>query len=225
MSLEQAVDSGMDMVNHIQYVSAILKKNTPDGSIDFSDSVNRAVMKFLKDHHVVIDPTLGVYELSFRSVKDNIATIEPNFSSLPDPMKPLFNNTGSTTPQEIDRGIKIMKSFMQIVEVLNKNGIAVVAGTDMGFPGYSVSRELELYVAAGFTPMEAIRTATIIPARVMRLETSLGSVDVGKNADLVILNGDPLENIGNIRKVFRIIKDGQLLDPDELHQIAGFNKQ
>jgi imidazolonepropionase-like amidohydrolase len=118
-----------------------------------------------------------------------------------------------------------MKSFMQIVEALNKNGIAVVAGTDMGFPGYSVCRELELYVAAGFTPMEAIRTATIIPAQVMRLESSLGSVDVGKNANLVILNDNPLEDIRNIRKVFGIVKDGQLLDPDELHKIAGFNKK
>ena len=224
MNLEQAVDSGMDMVNHIQYVSAILKKNKPDGLIDFSDSVNRALMKFLKNHQVVIDPTLGVYELSFRSVKDNIIEIEPNFSSLPGPMKPLFINTGSTTPQEIERGIKIMNSFKQIVETLNKNGVTIVAGTDMGFPGYSVCRELELYVAAGLTTMEAVQTATIIPARVMKLESSLGSVEEGKNADLVILNGNPLEDIRNIRKVFRIVKDGQLLDPVELHRMAGFNQ-
>src|SRR5664279_1508916 len=101
MNLEQAVDSGMDMVNHVQYVYSILKKNKTTGAIDFSDSANLAVMKFLRDHKVVIDPTLGVFELAFRSVKDNIADIEPDFQSLPAPLKPLFINTGSTTPQEI----------------------------------------------------------------------------------------------------------------------------
>ena len=58
MNLEQAVDSGMDMVNHVQYVYSILKKNKQTGDVDFSDSANRAVMTFLRDHRVVIDPCL-----------------------------------------------------------------------------------------------------------------------------------------------------------------------
>jgi len=223
MNLEQAVDSGLDMVNHIQYVYSIMKRDKTTGIIDFSDSANLSVMKFLKDHQVVIDPTLGVFEMALRSVKDNIIEIEPNFRSLPDPLKPLFTNTGSSTPQEIERGKMIMKAFMEIVNALNKNGITLVAGTDMGFPGFSVFRELELYVAAGLSPMEAIRTATITPARVMKQAAVLGSVEVGKNADLILIDGNPVNNIRDIRKLNLVIKDGQAYQPEALHKMAGFN--
>ena len=223
MNLEQAVDSGMNMVNHVQYVYSMMKKEKTTGAIDFSDSANLAVIKFLKDHKVVIDPTLGVFELAFRSVKDNITDIEPDFSSLPDPLKPLFTNTGSSTPQEIERGKMIMKAFMDIVGVLNKNGITLVAGTDMGFPGFSVYREMELYVASGLSPIEAIQTATVIPARVMNKDSVTGSVEKGKNADLILIDGDPLQNIRNIRKLNLVIKDGKIYEPPVLHKIAGFN--
>jgi imidazolonepropionase-like amidohydrolase len=223
MNLEQAVDSGMDMVNHIQYVSMLLKKNTKTGVIDFADSTNGAVMKFLKDHHTVIDPTLGVYELAFRPVKDDITEIEPDFNSLPSPLKPLFINTGSSTDAEIERGKKAMSSFMQVVDALHKNGIPVVAGTDMGFPGYSVFREMELYVASGLTPIDAIRSATIVPATVMNKAASLGSIETGKNADLILVDGNPVVNIRNIRKVSTVIKDGKLYNPAVLHKTAGFN--
>ena len=224
MNLEQAVDSGMNMVNHVQYVYSIMKRNNATGAIDFSDSANLAVMKFLRDHHVVIDPTLGVFELAFRSVKDNITNIEPDFSSLPDPLKPLFINTGSNTDQEIERGKVIMKAFMDIVNALNKNGITLVAGTDMGFPGYSVYREMELYVASGLSPMEAIQTATIVPSRVMNKGSVSGSVETGKNADLILVDGDPLQNIRNIRKLSLVIKDGKIYEPATLHKMAGFNE-
>ena len=223
MNLEQAVDSGMDMVNHIQYVYDILKKNKSTGEVNFSDTENVAVIHFLKDHHIVIDPTLGVFELIFRSTKEDITVMEPNFNSLPEPLKPLFITTGTSSPQAIARGKLRMKTFMDIVNALNKNGITLVAGTDMGFPGFSVFREIELYVASGLTPMEAIQTATIIPARVMNQASILGSIEAGKKADLILIDGDPLENIRNIRQVSQVIKDGKLYDPSALHKMAGFN--
>ena len=92
----------------------------------------------------------------------------------------------------------------------------------MGFPGYSVPRELELYVEAGLTPMEAIQTATIVPARVMNMDKRTGSIKVGKQADLIIINGDPLKEIRNIRNVSMVIKEGQEYDPVALHRMVGF---
>jgi len=92
----------------------------------------------------------------------------------------------------------------------------------MGFPGYSVPRELELYVEAGLTPMEAIQTATIVPARVMNMDKRTGSIKVGKQADLIIINGDPLKEIRNIRNVWMVIKEGQEYDPVALHRMVGF---
>jgi imidazolonepropionase-like amidohydrolase len=108
------------------------------------------------------------------------------------------------------------------VKVLYDAGIPIVAGTDMGFPGYSLDRELELYVEAGLTPAQAIKTATITPATVMSLDKTTGSIEVGKQADLVIIDGDPLSNIRDIRKVSVVIKEGRIYDPVKLHQMVGF---
>ena len=104
------------------------------------------------------------------------------------------------------------------------NGITIVAGTDQGFPGYSLDRELELYVNAGLTPMQAIRTATITPASVMKMDKQTGSVEVGKSADIIIVNGDPLKTIRDIRKVTTVIKGGKIYDPGMLHKLVGFGK-
>ncbi len=222
MTLMQGVDSGMDMINHVQYVFAVMKKNKTDFSIDIYDSANVAVLDFIKNHQVVIDPTLGVFELAFRDLKDSITDIEPAFSTLPEPMKPLFINTGTSDSNQIKRGKIIMKDFKDITGALSKNNITIVAGTDMGFPGYSVFRELELYVECGLTPMQAIQTATIIPAKVMKADGITGSVEAGRRADIIIIDGDPLQNIRNIRKVETVIKDGNIYDPVTLHKVAGF---
>ena len=221
MNLFQGVDSGMDMVNHVQYVFPLLKKK-PDFSIDFNDPISIKALDFIKSHHVVIDPTLGVFEMAFRNLKDNITDIEPNFATLPEPMKPLFLNTGADDSNMVKRGKIIMKDFRDIVNELYKDSITIVAGTDMGFPGYSVFRELELYVESGLTPMQAIQTATITPAKVMKIDATGGSVEAGKNADIIIVDGDPLQNIREIRKVETVIKDGNIYDPVQLHKIAGF---
>jgi hypothetical protein len=74
MTLISGVDSGMNMVNHVQYVYSIMKKNK-DRSVNFEDSVSVAAIKFIKDHNTVIDPTVGVYELAYRNVKDDITKL------------------------------------------------------------------------------------------------------------------------------------------------------
>ncbi|OQP45399.1 hypothetical protein A4D02_33875 [Niastella koreensis] len=221
VTLQQGIDSGMDQVNHISFVNAALKKNK-EGLIDFSDTANVAVFNFLKAHHVVIDPTLGVYEMMFRSLKDSITKLEPAFASLPQPLKPLFINTGVATDSLAERGRLFMKNFKQIVSHLYADSITIVAGTDMGFPGFSVYREMELYVECGLTPIQALQTATIVPARVMKMENMSGSIAPGKNADIIITDGNPLQNISNVRKVVTVIKDGNIYNPGRLHHIAGF---
>jgi len=222
MTLQQGVDSGMDMVNHVQYVYSIMKRNK-DRSIDFNDSTSRAAIKFIKDHHVVIDPTLGVFEMSFRSIKDDITQMEPGFYKLPLPLQALFKDTGQDSTGAV-KFKPLYDSMVKIVKLLYDNGITIVAGTDQGFPGYSVDRELELYVGAGLTPMQAIQTATITPARVMKMDKVSGSVTAGKNADLLIVDGDPLSNIRDIRKVTLVIKGGRIYDPVALHKLVGFSK-
>jgi len=220
MTLQAGVDSGMDMVNHVQYVYSIMKRNK-DRSINFDDSISKAAIKFVKDHHVVIDPTIGVFEMSFRSVKEDITIMEPGFFTLPLPLQALFQNTGQD-PANAARFKPLYESMVKIVKVLYDAGVPIVAGTDQGFPGFSLDRELELYVQAGLTPMQAIQTATITPAQVMKMDKQTGSINAGKRADITIVDGDPLNNIREIRKVTLVIKAGKIYDPVQLHRLVGF---
>jgi imidazolonepropionase-like amidohydrolase len=222
MTTKAGIDSGMDMVNHIQYVYAMMKRNK-DNSLDLQDSASVASLDYLKAHHVVIDPTIGVYEMVFRSVKDDILEMEPNYYTLPIPLQALFKNMGMP-PAQAELARPRMQSMMNLIKALHDKGITIMAGTDMGFPGYSVARELELYVKAGLTPMQAIQTATIVPARVMDMDKRTGSIKAGKQADLVIIDGDPLKEIRNIRNVWIVIKEGQQYDPGVLHRMVGFKK-
>lgn len=99
-------------------------------------------------------------------------------------------------------------------------GIPVLAGTDTGVTGVLLGvpsqMELALLVEAGLTPADALRTATINPARALGREKDLGTVEIGKLADLVILDGDPLADVGNIRKIHRVIKGGIVHEPSQL---------
>jgi imidazolonepropionase-like amidohydrolase len=221
MTVQQGIDSGMDMVNHAYFVYASLKRNK-DFSINFDDSANVAAINFIKQHHTVVDATVGSMELVFRSKNENITRIEPAFYTLPLPLQLRFKNSGMDSAIAV-KYIPMYNSILKLVKVLFDASVPVVAGSDEGFPGYSLDRELELYVQAGFTPMQAIQSATIVPARAMKSAKEKGSIEPGKQADLVIVNDDPLTDISNIRKVYLVVKGTHIYKPADLHKLVGFS--
>lgn len=87
------------------------------------------------------------------------------------------------------------------------------------FPGFSVHDELELFVRAGFTPLEALQTATLNPARYLGLSGSLGTIEQGKLADLILLEANPLESVGNTRKIAAVVADGRYLPREFLQRM------
>jgi imidazolonepropionase-like amidohydrolase len=101
-------------------------------------------------------------------------------------------------------------------------GVRIVAGTDYGLPGFSLLRELELYVDAGLSPLEAIRAATVVPAEVMGLSSELGTIEVGKRADLVVLDADPLIDIHNVRTGRWVVAGGVIFDMAALRRAVQF---
>lgn len=222
MDLKEGVEAGMDMVNHIQYVGPILARGK-DRLTDWNDPKTAAGLDFIKEHGTVIDPTLGVFEMVFRSTKDSITGMEPAFATLPPPLQVLFVTMGMP-PAQAEKFKAYFKDMEKQVKALHDKGVPIVAGTDMGFPGYSVARELELYVDAGLTPLEALRTATVVPALVMKQAGVSGSLMAGRAADIIIVDGDPLHHIRDIRKVKMVIKDGKIYNPARLHEMAGFSK-
>ena len=220
MTIFQGIDSGMDQVNHISYVYGVLKVNK-DRSINWDDTTNTAILKRLAEKKVVIDPTVSIYELIFRNTNEDVLAIEPGYNTLPEPLQVLFKSIGMPVAQAIAMK-PYFTSLLTLIKKMKENGVTFVAGTDMGFPGYSVAREVELYVSAGLTPLEAIQTATIIPARVMKKDNSYGTIAVEKKADLILIVGNPLVNIRDIRNVVSVIKNGVVYDPVALHKMAGF---
>lgn len=112
------------------------------------------------------------------------------------------------------------ETSLRIVRAAHAAGVPLLAGTDVGVaavsPGFSLHDELELLVQAGLTPMEALRAATDEPARLLGVADSLGTIRVGAAADLVLLNADPLVEIGNTRLVAAVLLRGRLLRREEL---------
>jgi imidazolonepropionase-like amidohydrolase len=113
---------------------------------------------------------------------------------------------------------------LQMVGALHHAGVPFMAGTDAApgvyiMPGFSLHDELANFVEAGFTPMEALQTATSNPARFLGMEARLGSVEPGKIADLVLLSANPLEDIRNTRKISIVVANGRLFDRAALDQI------
>ncbi len=113
---------------------------------------------------------------------------------------------------------------LQIVGALHRAGVPFLAGTDTApgvyiMPGFSLHDELANFVEAGFTPMEALQTATSNPARFLGTQASAGSIESGKVADLLLLTANPLENIRNSEKINVVVAHGRLFDRAALDQI------
>ena len=113
---------------------------------------------------------------------------------------------------------------LQMVGAMHRVGVPFMAGTDTApgvyiVPGFSLHDELANFVEAGFTPMEALQTATSNPAKFLGMEANLGSVEPGKLADFVLLTADPLEDIRNTRKISVVVENGHIFDRAALDQI------
>jgi imidazolonepropionase-like amidohydrolase len=232
MTAYDGVNAGMDQINHITYITDIMTKPmAADASrmdrlqaqadIDLASPEAQKAIDFLKSHDTVLDPTLVVFE-SFTAGPDKpIESFEPGVAKVAPELRTQLEEGG--VPANIV-GVyrKIFSKEVEMVGALHHAGIPIVAGTDQTVPGYSLYREIELYVEGGFTPMEAIQAATIVPARVMKLDNELGTVEAGKRADLILVDGNPLENIHNIRKVKTVITGGTVYDCAELWRSVGF---
>ena len=106
---------------------------------------------------------------------------------------------------------------LKMVADMHHAGVPFLAGTDTApaifvLPGFSLHDELANFVEAGFTPMEALQTATSNPAKFFGTESTQGSIAKGKLADLVLLDADPLADIHNTRKIEAVIANGHLYD-------------
>ena len=235
-----AINAGYDEITHIYFATmqampqeVVDKSNTAmrlSGpgkyfkDVDLDAEPTKTVIKTMAEKKIVLDPTLVVVEGVLLAEAGKVspayvpyigtlpAATERGFKSGPIPFLP-----GMTR----DDAVKSVHHMGEYVAKLKRAGVPIVAGTD-GF-GMEIVRELELYVDGGMTPAEALATATIIPARNVKADQRTGSIKVGKEADLLLVDGDPEKNIGDLRHVDQVMSDGALMDGDALRTEAGFS--
>jgi len=117
-----------------------------------------------------------------------------------------------------------LEKELEVVRLLHAKGVPFLAGTDTPpgvyiFPGFSLHEELQRFVASGFTPFEALQTATLNPVLFLGLEDKLGTIEKDKIADLVLLRGNPLADIANTQKIAAVISNGRYFSGDELKKL------
>ena len=156
---------------------------------------------------------------------DRPGQVAAGFAAVADRMPPLvrrgFLEGGLPVPDGQDaRYREAFRAMGRMLMRLRREGIPIVAGTD-GLAGFSLPRELELYVEAGIPAPEVLRMATLGAARVARRADRLGSIEKGKLADLIVVDGDPAARIGDIRRVRLVVRDGAVFDPDALCREVG----
>jgi imidazolonepropionase-like amidohydrolase len=240
MRPSEAIAAGYDELTHIYFV---MMEAMPNAVVATSNGINRfeGTGRYAKDvdlnappikpliatmvaRNIVSDPTLVVAESLFVPENGDLSpAYAPYVGTLPPATERGFRQGGFAVPKDLTRA-DYRKSFAKLsdlVALMHKSGVTVIAGTDGS--GLELVRELELYVAAGFTPEEALASATIAPARVLKVDKTTGSIEVGKAADLVLVEGDPSRRIGDLRNTRTVMMGGKLMDADALRTASGFS--
>jgi imidazolonepropionase-like amidohydrolase len=217
------VADGMDQINHLQYVTRAM---VPDGSkdaVDVGSPRAKELIALLKEKQIVVDPTDGWGEMAGHPKNVEVASFEPGINAAPYTLSSKYRGMGVPAADEA-KWRERMETNLRVIRALYDAGVTIIPGSDTGLVGYGLDRELELYVQAGMTPMAAIQSATIVSARVMKMEKDSGSVEVGKRADLVLVEGNPLKDISDIRRVVSVVSDGRMYDSKKLGRSVGFNR-
>ncbi len=235
-----AVRDGYDEITHINFVmmqampdAVVQKSNTLArvmgtaqyaADVDLHSKAMTAYLDELARRHIAVDPTLVTFEDTY--VPDTGAyppADAPYAATLPPPVARGFLQAAMAPTPQVSRA-RMRASFAKLaalVEELNRRHMMILAGTDG--TGFELIRELELYVQAGLTPAEALATATINPARAYKLSDKTGSISPGKLAELALIDGDPSKNIGDLRQVELVMRDGKVMDAAALRAAIGIS--
>ncbi|MGH9943118.1 MAG: amidohydrolase family protein [Pyrinomonadaceae bacterium] len=228
MNVFQAVEAGMDQINHVSFLFRLLRPRDfrpqpgvqPPLPFDPQAPEARANIEFVKRSGTVVEPTLARGELNLFPRDKSFASVEPGMEKLPYQLSSVISSMG--VPPEVGaRARASMELSLKLTLALHRAGVPLLVGTDLVAPGHTEFRELELLVQAGLTPLAAIQAATIVPARVMKLDRELGTIEPGKRADLIVVDGNPLESISHIRRTQYVVTGGVMYECARLWQSAG----
>ena len=236
MTAAQCVELGYDEIQHanflmLNFMPDVRDTNTPrrftvvaqrGADLDLHSPEVQSFIKLLQDHHTVLDPTLSVFENMFTG---SLGTIPPGYQAvagrLPPQVRRGLMSEGLTPPPGMaERYRESFAKMMELVGMMYRAGIPIEDGTD-AMAGFTLQRELELDVQMGIPANRVLQNATLNAARIMKLDGELGSIAPGKLADLTLVQGNPVNNISDIRKTVWVVKDGLSYKPAELYLAMG----
>jgi Amidohydrolase family len=238
MSARQFIDAGADEIQHFNYVelnflypgvqeTTLMSERfikVAEHARDFSADkpAVRDFITFLKQHHTVLDPTMGLLEDRLAGgagrITPGLESVAPRFP--PQVQRGLLGGAYAAPVGFEDAYREAIPSMLELLKALYDAGVTIIPGTD-ALAGYMLHHELELYARAGIPPAEVLRMATLTPAQVMGVDRDLGVIAPGKYADMVLIDGDPTQNISDIRNVSLVIKAGKVFEPRPLEGALG----
>lgn len=237
LKAEDVIAAGFDEIQHINQLllNFLVKPDTDTrtlerfylpakqvASLDLQGKAVQDYIKLMKDKGIVVDPTLATFDF----LKKVDGTVGDPWKAIVDHLPPDLQRTYTTAELDIpDAATAALyaKSYAKMVEfvgLMYKAGIPVVAGTDE-LAGFTLQGELELLVKAGLTPAQALQVATLNGARYSKVEANKGSIEVGKDADLLLVDGDPTKNIADIRQLALVITQGKAIYPTDIYNSMG----
>jgi hypothetical protein len=236
MSAEQAVRAGYDEIQHINMVFLnFLAGDREDtrqqirftlygdeaGNLDLESDEVQSFFALLKKNNVSVDPTAAIFDTSLRHMA---GTPDPTFAAVVDHLPPnvareRYNVQMNKRGQE-EAWLRSAEKQAAMLRALHEYGIQLVPGSD-DMAAFTVHREIELYVEAGISTADVLKIATLDSARITGVADRKGSIEVGKDADLILVDGNPFEDISAIRRAALVMKGDTLYRPEDLYRAIG----
>jgi len=219
--LYPAVAYGADGVEHIRGTS----RRGYSPKVTALMRSYRDVVELLTASKMTLTPTIGIQGgFRLQTLRDPSWLDDPRMQKLYPPsviQRWQAETRTPAAPAALDEAQRLVTPQERTVFQVVRGGGRVTAGTDAPINPYGLSllMELENYASSGLTPVEVLRTATTVSAEAMGVGADLGSIEPGKLADLIVIDGDPLTHIRDLRRVRRVIKDGNVYDVPTL--VAG----
>jgi len=223
VGFREAAALGIDNLEHgivvdAEFEPAKRPDECPDADFRHIDVGSAPVQEMIADlvaHHVAVTSTLAVFE--------SAPPLEQRFLDAlsPDSVRLYLAGRAQIPPDRLAISAARIAKELEFERAFVKAGGLLMAGCDptgngSALAGFGDQRNLELLVQGGFTPLEAIRIATLNGAKFLGLDGSIGSISVGKQADLVVIDGNPAAHISDVKKIKLVFKDGVGYDPSKL---------
>ncbi len=236
MIAEQAINNGYDEIQHANMLALNFLSDTIDTrqplrftmvaehshKLDFESKEFKNFIKLLKEKNIVIDPTISIFDGMFTAKAGQAnPSFAPILDRLPLSVKRGYYSGGLPIPEGKEQQYKASyNTLLSMINELYKNDITIVPGTD-SMAGFGLHAELENYVKAGIPTTQVLKIATSISSKVAGVEKDLGTIEEGKLADLILIDGDPTNTISDIRRVELTIKNGNIYNPKKLYEAIG----